>query len=74
MLQRKGVGPRELRLIESRYAWQQSGDAVQLLAWNGMDLVGRATFLWRSKYPSVRTFEGKIGSPADVVGRSEPMT
>lgn len=59
-LEGKGVAPRELGLVESRYAWQKLGDAVQLLAWIEGEYVGRATLLMRSKYSSVQDLIGEI--------------
>lgn len=43
-----------------RYAWQQAGTALYLLAWEGRRLRGRLTLFWESKYENVRLALGSF--------------
>lgn len=43
-----------------RYAWQEAGAAVYLLAWEGRRLRGRLTLLAESKYDNVRAMLGTL--------------
>ncbi len=46
--------PLDLRHHQERWASQQRGEAVYLLAWRGAEVFGRVTLLLRSKYEEVR--------------------
>ena len=51
----RGVAPLDRRHHEECWASQPRQDAVYLLAWRVIRVVGRLTLLFRSRYPKVRS-------------------